>query len=80
MWSRLHDVVGADATLQRWEDDTHATDEVVIVLGGTMEFEVKGQIHRPKPGAELFIPAGTMHSVRNIGRTTAQWLFGYRIQ
>jgi len=61
----------------RWEDFVHATDEIVIVLEGRMEFEVAGKTHRPQPGEELFIPAGAIHSARNIGRTTAQWLFGY---
>jgi len=67
-----------DSPGQRWEDFTHATDEVVIVLEGTMEFEVEGLIHRPAPGEELFIPAGAVHSARNVGQTTAHWLFGYR--
>ena len=62
---------------QRWEDFTHATDEVVIVLEGEMEFEVEGQVHRPQPGEELLIPAGAVHSARNIGSTTARWLYGY---
>ncbi len=63
---------------QRWEDFTHATDELVVVLEGQMEFEIEGQIHHPDIGAELFIPAGASHSARNIGNTTARWLFGYR--
>ena len=63
---------------QRWEDFTHATDEVVIVLEGHMEFEVAGTIHHPAIGDELLIPAQTMHSARNIGKSTARWLFGYR--
>lgn len=63
---------------QRWEDFTHATDEVVIVLEGQMEFEVENEISHPQAGTELFIPAGTVHSARNIGKTTARWLFGYR--
>jgi quercetin dioxygenase-like cupin family protein len=67
-----------DSPGQRWEDFTHATDEVVVVLDGTMEFEVGGLVHRPPPGEELFIPAGAVHSARNVGRTTAHWLFGYR--
>ena len=62
---------------QRWEDFTHATDEVVIVLKGDMEFEVEGEVHRPEPGEELLIPAGAVHSARNIGSTTALWLYGY---
>ncbi len=62
---------------QRWEDFTHATDEVVIVLEGEMEFEVEGQGHHPQPSEELLIPAGAVHSARNIGCTTARWLYGY---
>ena len=62
---------------QRWEDITHSTDEVVIVLGGEMEFEVEGRVHHPQPGEELLIPAGAVHSARNIGTTTARWLYGY---
>jgi len=50
---------------QRWEDFTHAMDEVVIVLEGKMEFEVEGEIHHPEPGTELLIPAGAVHSARN---------------
>lgn len=66
-----------DSPGARWEDFTHATDEVVVVLDGAMEFEVEGQIHQPAPGEELLIPAGA-HSARNVGRTTAHWLYGYR--
>jgi mannose-6-phosphate isomerase-like protein (cupin superfamily) len=63
---------------QRWEDFRHATDELVTVLGGEMEFEVAGQVHHPKVGEELLIPAGTVHSARNVGKTAARWLSGYR--
>jgi mannose-6-phosphate isomerase-like protein (cupin superfamily) len=63
---------------QRWEGFTHATDELVIVLEGEMEFEIAGQVCRPQVGVELLIPAGAVHSARNIGTTTAYWLYGYR--
>jgi quercetin dioxygenase-like cupin family protein len=66
-----------DAPGQRWEDFTHATDELVLVLEGEMEFEVRGQVHHPQPGEELLIPAGAVHSARNIGSVTARWLYGY---
>ena len=49
----------------------------MIVLEGEMEFEIEGDIHHPQPGEELFIPAGAVHSARNIGSTTARWLYGY---
>jgi quercetin dioxygenase-like cupin family protein len=61
----------------RWEDFTHATDELVIVLEGQMEFEVEGEVRHPQIGEELHIPAGAVHSARNIGDTTARWLYGY---
>ena len=67
-----------DAPGNRWEDFTHATDELVIVLQGNMEFEVEGEIHHPQVGDELLIPAGAVHSARNIGETTARWLYGYK--
>ncbi|MCA9065303.1 MAG: cupin domain-containing protein [Planctomycetaceae bacterium] len=65
---------------QRWEDFTHATDEVVVVIEGRMEFEVEGAVQHPEPGEEVFIPAGAVHCARNIGHGTARWLFGYRGQ
>ncbi len=66
-----------DAPGQRWEDFVHTTDEVVVVLEGKMEFEVEGRIYHPKIGEELFIPANSKHSARNIGDMTARWLYGY---
>ena len=63
---------------QRWEDFTHETDEIVIVLDGNMEFEIEGEVVHPQPGEELLIPAGSVHSARNIGSTVSHWLFGYQ--
>lgn len=63
---------------QRWEDFQHATDELVTVLEGDVEFEIEGTIHHPQAGDELLIPAGALHSARNIGSTTTRWLYGYR--
>jgi mannose-6-phosphate isomerase-like protein (cupin superfamily) len=71
--------VWIDPPGRRWEDFVHSTDEVVMVIDGTVEFEVSGRIHHPQPGEELFIPAGAVHSVRNLGATTAHWLYGYRL-
>jgi quercetin dioxygenase-like cupin family protein len=63
---------------QRWEDFQHATDELVTVLKGEMEFEIAGKIEHPRAGEGLLIPAGAIHSARNIGKTTARWLYGYK--
>jgi quercetin dioxygenase-like cupin family protein len=62
---------------QRWENHVHTTDELVIVLEGEMEFEIDEKIYHPAIGDELFISAGAVHSVRNRGRSTARWLYGY---
>lgn len=69
--------VWVDPPGQRWEDFTHCSDELVMVLEGEVEFEIDGAVHHPAIGEELFIPAGAVHSVRNIGNTTSRWLYGY---
>ena len=63
---------------RRWEDFTHAIDELVVVLEGEMEFEIAGQVYHPAIGEELLIPAGAVHSARNVRATTARWLYGYK--
>jgi quercetin dioxygenase-like cupin family protein len=70
--------VWTDAPGQVWEDYRHAVDEVVMVLEGDVEFEIGGQVIRPAPGEELLIPAGALHTVRNIGSITSRWLYGYK--
>ena len=63
---------------QRWEDFVHGTDELVMVVEGRLELEIDGERHHPEVGEEIFIPAGALHSVRNVGGTRARWLYGYR--
>ena len=63
---------------QVWADFRHASDELVMVVDGEIELEVEDQRRRPAPGEELLIPAGARHTVRNVGRSTAHWLYGYR--
>lgn len=63
---------------QVWENYTHATDELLMVLEGELELEMLGRMFRPKNGEEVFIPAQVTHSVRNVGGTTVQWLYGYK--
>lgn len=63
---------------QVWEDFVHAVDELVILVDGRIELEMDGKTFCPKAGEEVFIPGRVMHSVRNIGGTTANWLYGYR--
>jgi quercetin dioxygenase-like cupin family protein len=70
--------IWTDPPGQTWEDYRHAVDEVVMVIEGQVEFEIDGQVLRPLVGEELLIPAGIIHSVRNKGKTTSRWLYGYK--
>ena len=63
---------------QRWEDFTHPSDELFMVLEGDVEVELLGKIMQPAAGEEVLIPAGARHSVRNRGATVSRWLYGYR--
>lgn len=63
---------------QVWADFVHAVDELVTVVEGRVEFEFGGRVYCPAQGEELLIPAGTSHTVRNIGRTESRWLYGYK--
>lgn len=63
---------------QVWEDYVHSTDELLMVLEGELELEMQGRTFRPKRGEEVSIPARVAHSVRNVGGTTARWLYGYK--
>jgi cupin 2 domain-containing protein len=68
----------SDPPGQVWKDYVHSTDELFMVLGGEVEIEMNGKTLRPQPSKEVLIPAQTVHTVRNIGRTTSQWLYGYQ--
>jgi len=63
---------------QKWEDFLHEFDELVLVLEGKVELEIEGMLYRPNLGEEVYIPAGAVHSTRNVGETVARWLYGYK--
>jgi mannose-6-phosphate isomerase-like protein (cupin superfamily) len=60
-----------------WENYAHDVDELLMMLGGELELEMHGRAFQPKLGEEVFIPARVTHTVRNVGGTTARWLYGY---
>ncbi len=49
-----------------------------MVIEGELELQMEGRLFRPKEGEEMLIPARVKHSVRNVGGTTARWLYGYK--
>ncbi|HEX8358480.1 MAG TPA: cupin domain-containing protein [Longimicrobium sp.] len=59
----------------------HPGEEIVNVLEGSLEYQVEG---RPNvtlgPGGVLFIPAGTVHAAKNVGRVKAAELATYLVE
>ena len=63
---------------KEWKDFVHNVDELLMAVEGEIELDMNGKTLRPQLGEEILIPAGVSHSVRNTGKTTARWLFGYK--
>jgi quercetin dioxygenase-like cupin family protein len=58
-------------------DHSHPGEEVIYVLEGTFEYRVAGRPVTVGPGGVLFIPAGVVHSARNLGSAEAIELATY---
>ncbi|HLQ36822.1 MAG TPA: cupin domain-containing protein [Planctomycetota bacterium] len=63
---------------QVWSDFVHDVDELLLMQRGSIVLEMHGRVLRLDPGDEITIPAGTRHTVRNVGDGAARWLYGYR--
>jgi quercetin dioxygenase-like cupin family protein len=59
---------------------SHPGEEVIYVLEGSFEYTVAGTPVRLEPGGVLFIPAGTVHSARNLGTGNAVELATYIVE
>ena len=64
-----------DPPRQVWADYVHKTDELVVLAEGEIEIEIEGKSQRPQIGEEVFIPASTLHTVRNVGNV---WYYGHK--
>ena len=58
----------------------HPGEEIIYVLEGTLEYEIDGKKTTVKPGDVLFVPAGVVHSVKNIGRGNGAELATYVVE
>jgi quercetin dioxygenase-like cupin family protein len=60
---------------------THPGEEIIYVLEGALEYEVDGKPPITlKAGDVLFIPAGTIHSAKNVGRSKGSELATYVVE
>src|SRR5258706_8053482 len=59
----------------------HPGEEIIYVLEGTLEYQIEGQpVVTVKTGDVLFVPAGAIHSVRNIGTGNGAELATYIVE
>lgn len=58
----------------------HPGEEVIFVISGVLEYQVEGQPPSTlKAGDVLFIPAGVIHSARNVGSEIGAELATYLV-
>jgi len=60
---------------------THPGEEIVYVLEGTLEYQLEGKPPVTlKAGDVLFIPAGTIHTAKNVGSGNGAELATYVVE
>lgn len=66
-----------DPSDQVWQDFEHDVDELIVLLEGNCQIELKGRTLQLNIGEELVIPAGTKYTARGYGEGPTRWLHGY---
>jgi quercetin dioxygenase-like cupin family protein len=61
-------------------EHTHPGEEIIYVIEGTLEYRIGGKAVTAKAGDVLFVPAGVVHSVKNIGSGNAAELATYVVE
>ena len=60
---------------------SHPGEEIIYVLEGELEYKLEGKPPVTlKPGEVLFIPAGTPHTAKNVGKTNGAELATYIVE
>src|SRR5256885_15534689 len=60
---------------------THPGEEIIYVIEGTLEYQIEGQpTATVKAGDVLFVPAGAIHSAKNIGTGNGAELATYVVE
>jgi mannose-6-phosphate isomerase-like protein (cupin superfamily) len=53
-------------------------DELVVMANGRLEFTIDNKIYIPEKNTEVFIPAKSRHSIKNIGTEESKIYYGYK--
>ena len=59
---------------------THPGEEIIYVIEGLLEYEIDGKPAKVKAGDVLFVPAGTIHSAKNVGSGNGAELATYVVE
>jgi quercetin dioxygenase-like cupin family protein len=59
---------------------SHPGEEIAYVHEGTLEYQLEGKTVTLKAGESLFIPAGAIHSARNVGSGNGAELATYVVE
>lgn len=59
---------------------THPGEEIIYVIEGTLEYDIAGKVSKVKAGDVLFVPAGVVHSAKNVGSSNAAELATYVVE
>jgi quercetin dioxygenase-like cupin family protein len=60
---------------------SHPGEEIIYVLAGSLQYQLEGKAPVTlKAGEVFFIPAGAIHSARNVGTTSASELATYIVE
>lgn len=59
---------------------SHPGVEIAYVLNGVIEYELNGKVVRLKAGESIYIPAGAVHSAKNVGTGITSELATYLVE
>ncbi|HEX8404368.1 MAG TPA: cupin domain-containing protein [Duganella sp.] len=59
---------------------SHPGVEIAYVLSGSIEYELNGKTVRLQAGESIYLPAGTVHSAKNIGTGITSELATYVVE
>jgi len=68
-------IKAGDAVEEAFHEDK---DELVLMETGEYEFIIDNESFLQKGNIEVFIPAGSVHSIKNLGDSDSKIYFGYK--
>ena len=70
-------IKAGDAVDEAFHEDQ---DELVLMESGEYEFIIGNETFLQKGNIEVFIPAGSVHSIKNLGKSDSKIYFGYKMK